>query len=613
MPSFFRSTLFGLGIFFTSGLIAQQLDWYRDYDYAFFIRAFDSDDMGNMYLLLDVSSEFDADPGPGISLLSPPAIGSMDAIISLDNDGNFRWVLTTDDLNVSQFFDLECEGDKFLISTIQPDTPEFFTDDQLDFDPCTIGMCGFTLQLTSNLEYVSHTYFLNQSSGNSQFKSLDYHPIIDRKGFVFSIAGITDIDPSASGTTITGDGWTYVAATYEDVELIWNSTIQMDATSGPSFENIQIHVTDDGGAIVTGKMQGKANIDGVAGDEIDTGAWIEGVAIRYDASGNLLWHFTIPLWVGFNGQSTDVTSMYERGADTFHWALSGYYESNFDPLGDEVLSTSSTSVSLRMAKYNTSGVLTGFNQITTSANLHPQNIELKGNGSAMVCYRYFGQTDYDPGAGEQLSPSTTGLVYQDILPSWDFGPFYGISADATGINFNSATLLTDECVATITAMSGETYLEPYSPNFTFSDPDISYLLTKHTTCFSDNGDGDGIGLPCDNCPLVANPAQSDFNSNGIGDHCEDSDNDGLLDAEEIDLGADPLLQDTDGDGITDWAEVNLSFTDPTNPDTDGDTCFDLEEYLGTCPNHCTGDLNFDGVVTTLDLLLMLPLFGATCE
>ncbi|MFA4871487.1 MAG: hypothetical protein WC610_00270 [Patescibacteria group bacterium] len=50
----------------------------------------------------------------------------------------------------------------------------------------------------------------------------------------------------------------------------------------------------------------------------------------------------------------------------------------------------------------------------------------------------------------------------------------------------------------------------------------------------------------------------------------DSDNDGLTDEEERNLGTDPNNFDSDNDGLTDSAEVKIYKTDPLNPDTDGD-------------------------------------------
>jgi hypothetical protein len=51
---------------------------------------------------------------------------------------------------------------------------------------------------------------------------------------------------------------------------------------------------------------------------------------------------------------------------------------------------------------------------------------------------------------------------------------------------------------------------------------------------------------------------------------EDSDNDGLSDAEEKAAGSHPLLADTDADGLTDVQEVQLSQTSPVLADTDTD-------------------------------------------
>ncbi|OJI06779.1 hypothetical protein BK004_02305 [bacterium CG10_46_32] len=57
----------------------------------------------------------------------------------------------------------------------------------------------------------------------------------------------------------------------------------------------------------------------------------------------------------------------------------------------------------------------------------------------------------------------------------------------------------------------------------------------------------------------------------------DSDADGLSDAQERDLGTNPKSQDTDGDGLGDYQEVNVYGTNPNNPDTDGDGIADGEE------------------------------------
>jgi hypothetical protein len=152
----------------------------------------------------------------------------------------------------------------------------------------------------------------------------------------------------------------------------------------------------------------------------------------------------------------------------------------------------------------------------------------------------------------------------------------------------------------------------------------------------------------------------------------DTDDDGLSDAFETDIGTDPDLADSDGDGLTDDVEVgfdgDLTAYDPydpvTNPngtdlnanriDTDGDGIDDATEHnntggdesidpgsyplladadlvtngeanagdylvatriaLGlkaaTIPDLAHGDMNGDGAITLADLILILPLIQA---
>lgn len=86
----------------------------------------------------------------------------------------------------------------------------------------------------------------------------------------------------------------------------------------------------------------------------------------------------------------------------------------------------------------------------------------------------------------------------------------------------------------------------------------------------------------------------------------DSDGDGLDDADEIDAGSDPNVADTDGDGLSDGDEVDAG-SDPTVEDTDGDGYRDGDEvtegsdptdaesviYVGGWPYHSDKD-SLDG-------------------
>lgn len=77
---------------------------------------------------------------------------------------------------------------------------------------------------------------------------------------------------------------------------------------------------------------------------------------------------------------------------------------------------------------------------------------------------------------------------------------------------------------------------------------------------------------------------------------QDSDNDGLADAQEKILGTDPNKPDTDGDGLLDGEEYFVFFTNPLKADTDEDGIPDKQDPYPRRVRY--EDLN--GVTTTVD-------------
>ena len=166
------------------------------------------------------------------------------------------------------------------------------------------------------------------------------------------------------------------------------------------------------------------------------------------------------------------------------------------------------------------------------------------------------------------------------------------------------------------------------------------VVVDYSIPFLLDTDGDLIPDESDNCPDDANFDQSDWNNDGTGDLCQDTDADGLMDADEILLygtdpddpdsdndgltdgeevlfsGTEPLIQDTDGDGLTDGLETTVGLN-PLLVDSDGDGCNDDLDFSQQCPGSltcvCPADFDNNGLVDTSDLLQFLTAFGLPCD
>lgn len=107
---------------------------------------------------------------------------------------------------------------------------------------------------------------------------------------------------------------------------------------------------------------------------------------------------------------------------------------------------------------------------------------------------------------------------------------------------------------------------------------------KNDPCYDPNGDADGDGIfNSVECPYF--PC-ADSDGDGTPNCLDlDSDDDGMIDADEKKNGTNPYNPDSDGDGLTDYQESQYG-TNPNKKDSDDDGYDDLAEIAyGTDPNN----------------------------
>ena len=120
------------------------------------------------------------------------------------------------------------------------------------------------------------------------------------------------------------------------------------------------------------------------------------------------------------------------------------------------------------------------------------------------------------------------------------------------------------------------------------------LIEKEIGSDPYNPDTDGDGLPdgYEALTLGTDPTKPDTDDNGVLDCDEDFDEDGLTNLQEYEQGTEPYNDDTDGDGLKDGEEIYTYGTDPLKVDTDDDGLDDGDEiYFETDPLNPDTDGN----------------------
>ena len=218
------------------------------------------------------------------------------------------------------------------------------------------------------------------------------------------------------------------------------------------------------------------------------------------------------------------------------------------------------------------------------------------NGNNTVIYSKFGDIDIS-----NSQASVNGLIY---------APFGTVTIDCDNFNMNgliiAQNVVIDGYGANINYSSSWAELvgtESEELSWTFDDwqyladtdeDGLPNLIEKEIGSDPYNPDTDGDGLPdgYEALTLGTDPTKPDTDDNGVLDCDEDFDEDGLTNLQEYEQGTEPYNEDTDGDGLKDGEEINTYGTDPLKVDTDEDGLDDGDEiYFETDPLNPDSDGN----------------------
>ena len=227
------------------------------------------------------------------------------------------------------------------------------------------------------------------------------------------------------------------------------------------------------------------------------------------------------------------------------------------------------------------------------------DVDLSGgnlNGNNTVIYSKFGDIDIS-----NSQASVNGLIY---------APFGTVTIDCDNFNMNgliiAQNVVIDGYGANINYSSSWAELvgtESEELSWTMDDwqyladtddDGLPNLIEKEVGSDPYNPDTDGDNLPdgYEALTLGTDSTKPDTDDNGVLDCDEDFDEDGLTNLQEYELGTEPYNDDTDGDGLNDGEEINTYITDPLKVDTDDDGLEDGDEiYFETDPLNPDTDGN----------------------
>ena len=363
------------------------------------------DHEGNVFCASTFDATLDADPGPGVSNISPTPFTRESYITRFDSAGQFQWVIilrTNSIINIKDILvdpqgNLVCTGD--YSGTV-------------DFDP---GPGTFNLSSTGSASEVfvlkldrdGHFIWANTTQGTGQKYGIEIAS--DTLGNVFCagiFTGTGDFDTGSGTEVFTATGFVdgFISKFDVDGQFIW---------SRHHAGNFQVGIyaldTDCKGNIYFGgAFDDRRDFDPGPDSLIltATGAW-DAFFEKLDADGNFQWVRTYS-----NGADNFVFDLKTDTSDNL--VITGYYSGtlDFDPDQDESTHTAILFDSY-VAKYNANGQWIWDAVFEGTSYDRGNALELDHNGYVYTTGTFGEWVDFDPGPNTFVLTSTGDVDTDD--------------------------------------------------------------------------------------------------------------------------------------------------------------------------------------------------------
>lgn len=236
------------------------------------------------------------------------------------------------------------------------------------------------------------------------------------------------------------------------------------------------------------------------------------------------------------------------------------------------------------------------NEDFTSIDIPEINLAVSGFANYLNeenALNIFWYTTIENGRFELLESYNNKDFITTVILEDEYSYTYPITTEFDKRYFKIIQTTNDDQTAESPVFYVEKNQDGYSSKFIDSDEDgLPDFIEEQigTDINNEDTDGDDLTDYQEYYILGTDPLVYDSVTEGVSDADADCDGDGLSNIREFELGTKPFNPDTDNDGLTDGDEVNIYGTDPLKYDTDDDGISDGDEIaLGTDPLSSTTD------------------------